>query len=228
MAQNGGDVTRQTIEKMNQIARIVAESTETIERLGRSSQQIGEIVSVINDIADQTNLLALNAAIEAARAGEQGRGFAVVADEVRKLAERTAVSTKQISQMIKTIQQETNQAVLQMREGNIVVNEGATLATEAGTALQSIVESASAIQVSVNQIAAATEQQSKTSAQIAHSMESILSISNDTGQSVQYIAHTTQELLQATERLQSTISLFSVASSSQSLTATRRTKQLRS
>lgn len=229
LAHNGGNVTRQTIEKMNQIARIVAESTETIERLGVSSQQIGEIVSVINDIADQTNLLALNAAIEAARAGEQGRGFAVVADEVRKLAERTAVSTKQISQMIRTIQQETNQAVHQMRQGNIAVTEGTTLATEAGAALQSIVESASAIQVSVNQIAAATEQQSSTSSQIARSMESIMAISNDTGQSVQYIAGTTQELLQAAERLQSTIRLFSVASSSASLSSSSyQTKQLRS
>ncbi len=101
----------QTIEGMNRIAQVVQESAKTIQELAKSSDQIGEIIGVIDDIADQTNLLALNAAIEAARAGEQGRGFAVVADEVRKLAERTTKATKEITDMIKGIQNDTKGAV---------------------------------------------------------------------------------------------------------------------
>ena len=136
VAREGGAVVEQTVSKIRQIAEVVRMSTETVTRLGDSSEQIGAIVSVINDIADQTNLLALNAAIEAARAGEQGRGFAVVADEVRKLAERTSDATKEIATMIKTIQTETQAAVGAMEQGNTEVAAGIELADDPYVAIE--------------------------------------------------------------------------------------------
>ena len=123
-AEQGGKVVTETVDGMKRIAGVVHKSAETVRELGRSSDQIGEIISVIDDIADQTNLLALNAAIEAARAGDQGRGFAVVADEVRKLAERTTKATKEIAGMIKKIQSDTNDAVRSMEEGTNEVERG--------------------------------------------------------------------------------------------------------
>jgi methyl-accepting chemotaxis protein len=117
VAKEGGKVVEETIEGMIRISEVVKKSAETVQELGKSSNEIGEIVQVIDDIADQTNLLALNAAIEAARAGEQGRGFAVVADEVRKLAERTSKATQEIAGMIKHIQKDTEGAVKSMQQG---------------------------------------------------------------------------------------------------------------
>ena len=135
-ARLGGGVVEQTLMKMQVIADSVRSSAVKVEELGKRSDQIGRIVGVINDIADQTNLLALNAAIEAARAGEQGRGFAVVADEVRKLAERTTASTKEIAGMIEAVQSETRLAVLAMEEGTKQVAEGVATTQKAGEALQ--------------------------------------------------------------------------------------------
>src|SRR5437660_2939064 len=123
-ARHGGKIVDETLAKMRVIAGAVTASAKKMEELGKSSDQIGRIVAVIDDIADQTNLLALNAAIEAARAGEQGRGFAVVADEVRKLAERTTTATKEIAQMIRTIQADMKSAVRAMEEGTIQVQHG--------------------------------------------------------------------------------------------------------
>src|SRR5208283_5209068 len=128
LAQQGGNVVQETVSGMRRIADVVKQSAGTVLELGKSSDQIGEIVGVIDDIADQTNLLALNAAIEAARAGEQGRGFAVVADEVRKLAERTTKATKEIASMIKKIQMDTEYAVGAMEEGTKQVDDGIKLA----------------------------------------------------------------------------------------------------
>ncbi len=132
IAKEGGQVVNETITGMISISDVVKKSAETIQALGKSSEQIGEIIQVINDIADQTNLLAFNAAIEAARAGEQGRGFAVVADEVRKLAESTTKATKEIANMIKQIQKETGGAVQAMNEGTKEVEKGKTIANKAG------------------------------------------------------------------------------------------------
>lgn len=208
IAQESGEVVEQTVNKMRDIADVVYKSAENIEKLGQSSQQIGEIISVINDIADQTNLLALNAAIEAARAGEQGRGFAVVADEVRKLAERTTDATKKIATMIKGIQNETSEAVQVMKKGNEEVQDGISLADKAGSALQEIVNSAKIILDMNNQIARVSEDQSSTSEQIS---KNVLEISEVTGQSarqVENIAKSAESLAKLTEDLQSLMSQF--------------------
>ncbi len=211
-ASEGGRVVEMNVDKMRQIATIVSDSASTVERLGASSRHIGEIVQVIDEIADQTNLLALNAAIEAARAGEQGRGFAVVADEVRKLAERTTKATKEIAQMIKTIQDETSEAVHAMRRGNEEVAQGLTLADQAGTALRRIVEGTDRTIDVVSRIAAANEQQSSTSEQIARSVEGISAISSEAASGIGNIARSTGSLEQLTETLRTLIARFNTGS----------------
>ncbi|MCB0732187.1 MAG: hypothetical protein KDC88_14265, partial [Ignavibacteriae bacterium] len=150
-ARNGGKVVEQTIEGINRIADVVITSANTIEELGKSSDQIGEIIQVINEIADQTNLLALNAAIEAARAGEHGRGFAVVADEVRKLAERTTGATNEITTMIQRIQEDTIGAVQAIEKGKQEVEKGKTLAGDAGNALSEIIFNTDEVTNLINQ-----------------------------------------------------------------------------
>ncbi|MDE3019076.1 MAG: methyl-accepting chemotaxis protein, partial [Nitrospirota bacterium] len=159
-AKSGKDVVAETISGMQQISDAVSQSATIIATLGKSSDQIGEIVRVIEDIADQTNLLALNAAIEAARAGEQGRGFAVVADEVRKLAERTTKATKEIGDMIRHIQQDTKGAVASMDEGTQKVNSGVDLVNKTGEALATIAERVTQTADMIRLIAVAAEEQS--------------------------------------------------------------------
>jgi methyl-accepting chemotaxis protein len=210
IAKEGGTVVDQTVGKMRDIANVVKLSAENMEKLGKSSQQIGEIISVIDDIADQTNLLALNAAIEAARAGEQGRGFAVVADEVRKLAERTTEATKQIADMIKGIQNETEQAVTAMNQGNEEVNSGIELADKAGNSLQEIVSSSQEVLDMINQIAAASEEQSSTSEQIARNVEAISHVTNDSAKKISEIAHSSDELRRLTNQLSESVAQFKV------------------
>ena len=170
-ATQGRQIVAQTIDGMNQIAQVVHESAQTIDKLSKSSDQIGEIISVIDDIADQTNLLALNAAIEAARAGEQGRGFAVVADEVRKLAERTTKATKEITDMIRAIQNETKGAVTSMEQGIKQVEGGRVLASQAGESLGAILGYAQRVREMIQQVASAGEQQSQAAEEIARSVE---------------------------------------------------------
>ena len=172
-AQNGTEVVQRTVEVMNQIAEKVQESAKTVESLGARSDQIGEIIGTIEDIADQTNLLALNAAIEAARAGEQGRGFAVVADEVRALAERTTRATREIGEMIKAIQSETRGAVAAMVEGVHQVEAGTTEAARSGEALQGIMEQINTVTMQINQIATAAEQQTSTTCEISNSIHEV-------------------------------------------------------
>src|SRR5690625_4787514 len=205
VAREGGAVVEQTVSKIRQIAEVVRMSTETVTRLGDSSEQIGAIVSVINDIADQTNLLALNAAIEAARAGEQGRGFAVVADEVRKLAERTSDATKEIATMIKTIQTETQAAVRAMDQGNTEVAAGIELADRAGESLQRVVEGSRNTVDMITMIAAASEEQSATSEQISRSVEMISSVSGQSAEGVTQIARTADDLSRLTVELGSLV-----------------------
>ncbi len=178
-AQHGGQVVSETVGTMRSIASSVSDSAQRTEQLGHHSEEIGRIIGVIDDIADQTNLLALNAAIEAARAGEQGRGFAVVADEVRKLAERTTSATKEIAGMIENIQRETGSAVDMMRRGRDEVEAGVGSASRAGEQLQAIIDDGRRVGEMVAQIAQAAEAQSSTS---THMLENIGIIADLTAQ----------------------------------------------
>ncbi|MBK7632408.1 MAG: HAMP domain-containing protein [Ignavibacteriales bacterium] len=207
-AKEGGRVVEETIHGMNRIAEVVRKSAETVQELGKSSDQIGEIVQVIDDIADQTNLLALNAAIEAARAGEQGRGFAVVADEVRKLAERTTKATKEIATMIKQIQKDTSGAVESMQQGTEEVEAGKALAEKAGKSLQEINHGAEKVVDIVTQVAAASEEQSSASEQISKNIESISSVTQESASGIQQIAHASEDLNRLTLNLQELIAQF--------------------
>ena len=193
-AAKGKQIVDTTATDMTRIAQTVQEAATTIEELGRSSAQIGEIVAVINSIADQTNLLALNAAIEAARAGEQGRGFAVVADEVRKLAERTSQATKDIGNRIAGIQQAASESVNAMKRGSDEVDKGVALAKEASTALDSIVTASTSAMDMVQRIAAATEQQSAASEEVSQNMEHISDITKRSSASTEQIKGSSAEL----------------------------------
>ena len=210
VAKEGGEVVAQTVVGMNRIAEVVRNAALTVQELGASSDQIGEIVQVIDDIADQTNLLALNAAIEAARAGEQGRGFAVVADEVRKLAERTTKATKEIGEMIKKIQGDTGGAVKSMTEGTEEVEKGKQLADRAGKSLQEIIKGATEVVDVVNQVAAASEEQSSASEQISRNIEAISSVTQESAAGTQQIARAAEDLNRLTEKLQDLVGAFKV------------------
>jgi methyl-accepting chemotaxis protein len=207
-AEHGMGVVAETVQGMKRIADVVQRSSQTVRELGRSSEQIGEIVGVIDDIADQTNLLALNAAIEAARAGEQGRGFAVVADEVRKLAERTTKATKEIAEMIKKIQLETAGAVSGMDQGTEEVERGKQLADRAGTSLHQIVGVSQKLTDMVTEIAAASEEQSSASGEIAKNVEAISKVTGETAEGTQQIARSAGDLSALTERLQGLMMRF--------------------
>jgi methyl-accepting chemotaxis protein len=172
-ARQGGSIVDGTLAKMRVIAESVGATAKKMEELGKSSDQIGRIISVIDDIADQTNLLALNAAIEAARAGEQGRGFAVVADEVRKLAERTTTATKEIAQMIKNIQDETKVAVVAMESGTKQVEEGVTSTARAGDSLRAIIQMSEQVGEMITEIATAATEQSSTTEQVNGNVDQI-------------------------------------------------------
>jgi methyl-accepting chemotaxis protein len=210
-AKEGGKVVAETIEGMNRIADVVRSSAETVQALGKSSDQIGEIVQVIDDIADQTNLLALNAAIEAARAGEQGRGFAVVADEVRKLAERTTKATKEIAGMIKQIQKDTSNAVISMSKGTEEVEKGKALADKAGESLKEIILGAVKVVDVITQVAAASEEQSSTSEEISRSIEAINNVTRESTAGIQQIAKASEDLSRLTVNLQDLIGKFNTS-----------------
>ncbi len=212
-AAGGKKAVERTVEEMRRIANTVAGAAGTIAELGKSSAQIGEIVTVINGIADQTNLLALNAAIEAARAGEQGRGFAVVADEVRKLAERTAGATREIAERIGTIQADTKSSVSTMTSGRVEVENGVKLVEEARQALDRIVEASSADLDRVRQIATASEEQSAVADDVSRNMETILSLTAQTSVTSEQIAHAATDLEQIATELKSKVGWFRVASS---------------
>jgi methyl-accepting chemotaxis protein len=212
IAKDGGKVIQETIEGMKSIANVVEHASKTIKELGKNSEQIGQIIQVIDDIADQTNLLALNAAIEAARAGEQGRGFAVVADEVRKLAERTTKATKEIANMIRDIQHATGEAVDTIEAGQKEVEKGKTLVNKAEVSLSNIIgETESAIAI-VAQVAAASEEQSATSEQISRSIESINNVIQESSSGLQQVAKAAEDLNNLTVSLQSLIAKFTVNS----------------
>ncbi len=210
IAQEGNKVVEETIVGMQSIDDAVSASATSVAELGKRGEQIGKIVEVINDIADQTNLLALNAAIEAARAGEHGRGFAVVADEVRKLADRTTKATDEIAESIQAIQGETNEAVQRMNAGTEQVKTGVEHARQAGDSLAKIVTSASEVAQMVQSIAAAAEEQSAASEQVSRNIESISSVVQQTNEGTQQAASAAASLSQKAEHLQQLVARFRV------------------
>ncbi len=209
-AEQGGKVVDETVAGMKRIAEVVRRSAETVHELGKSSESIGAITGVIDDIADQTNLLALNAAIEAARAGEQGRGFAVVADEVRRLAERTTKATKEITAMIKKIQNDTKGAVSSMEQGTHQVNDGIALADKAGASLREIVAISQSVTEMISSIAAASEEQSSASEQIRNNAHAIAGVSNESSTAIQQVALAANDLNKLTENLRELLSHFKI------------------
>lgn len=212
IAQKGSKVVDDTVVKMKDIAKVVKNTSLSISKLGESSKEIGEIILVIDDIADQTNLLALNAAIEAARAGEQGRGFAVVADEVRKLAERTSDATKEIAKMIKGIQQETEDAVSVMHTGTMEVENGIHLADEAGQSLRLIVESSQELISMITQISAASEEQSATAEQVSKNVMAISRVVSDSAMQISEIADSSVNLSKQTDMITQMLGQFKLDS----------------
>jgi methyl-accepting chemotaxis protein len=207
-AREGGDVVVEMIQEMRNISDVVNRASESINGLGARGEEIGQIIGVINDIADQTNLLALNAAIEAARAGEHGRGFAVVADEVRKLAERTVQATEQVTKSIKSIQTETSTAVDQMSQGTERVTNGVTHAEKAGQSLEAIVEGSRQVSVMIQSIAAASEQQSTATQNISQNIDMISSVTRQSAEGAQQAAMAATQLSDKSEQLRNLVSQF--------------------
>ena len=210
-ATRGSAVVQETITGMGRIAEKVRLSAKTVENLGVRSEQIGDIVGTIEDIADQTNLLALNAAIEAARAGEQGRGFAVVADEVRALAERTTKATKEISEMIKTIQSETRSAVHAMEEGVSEVEKGADTSVKSGQALEDILYQINEVTIQINQIATAAEEQNATTGEITSNIHQITGVVHQTSRGASETATAASQLSSNAAILQELVGRFKLA-----------------
>ncbi|MFA7239907.1 MAG: methyl-accepting chemotaxis protein [Sulfuricellaceae bacterium] len=207
-AQRGRSIVESASVEMRNIAESVNQSSQRVHTLGEHSASISAIAGVIKEIADQTNLLALNAAIEAARAGEQGRGFAVVADEVRKLAERTAKSTEEITAMIGTIQSETEHVVETMRQGQQRVETGVEMADEAGLSMSEISSGSEQVVDAVNSISAAIEQQNAASNLIAASVENIAGMSEKNAIAVQDVARASGQLQESANSLQAAVNLF--------------------
>lgn len=206
----GQGIVQNTVTGMMNIASAAGDSTGIVSELAQAADRIGEIISVIDDIADQTNLLALNAAIEAARAGEQGRGFAVVADEVRKLAERTGKATGEITEMINGIQRDSSRAVESMENASKLVSEGQELADKAGNSLEEINSMSSRVMDMIVQIATASDQQSAAAEQISKNMEYISSITRQTSAGADQSASAAEELNRQAESMKEVVGLFKI------------------
>lgn len=194
IANKGAGVVRTTISGMDGIRGQIQETAKRIKRLGESSQEIGDIVSLINDIADQTNILSLNAAIQASMAGDAGRGFAVVADEVQRLAERSSAATKQIAALVKTIQTDTNEAVISMEQTTAEVVEGARRAQDAGVALEEIENVSAQLADLIQNISNAARQQSGSAGHISNTMTVIQEIASQTSRGTEAAAKSIGEL----------------------------------
>jgi twitching motility protein PilJ len=208
IAHKGGDAVRRTIDGMNAIRENIQETSKRIKRLGESSQEIGNIVELINDIAEQTNILALNASIQASMAGEAGRGFAVVADEVQRLAERAANATKQIEVLVRTIQADTNEAVVSMERTTTDVVGGALLAENAGAALEEIEQVSNQIASLVQNISASSRQQAGVSQSISRNMQVLREISSQTAESTTATSTSIGKLAELAAQLRKSVTGF--------------------
>ncbi len=208
IAHKGGDAVRRTIDGMNAIRETIQETSKRIKRLGESSQEIGNIVELINDIAEQTNILALNASIQASMAGEAGRGFAVVADEVQRLAERAANATKQIEVLVRTIQSDTNEAVVSMERSTTDVVGGALLAENAGAALEEIEQVSNQIASLVQNISASARQQAAASGNISKNMQVVREISTQTAEGSSATATSISKLAALAAQLRKSVAGF--------------------
>ena len=210
IANKGNEVVHNTISGMDNIREQIQDTSKRIKRLGESSQEIGDIVSLINDIADQTNLLALNAAIQASMAGDAGRGFAVVADEVQRLAERSSAATKQIEALVKTIQTDTNEAVISMEQTTAEVVRGARLAQDAGVALEEIEKVSRSLAALIQNISNAARQQSSSAGHISNTMYVIQEITSQTSSGTTATARSIGNLAKMASDMRKSVSGFTL------------------
>jgi twitching motility protein PilJ len=208
VAHKGGDAVRRTIEGMNTIRETIQDTAKRIKRLGESSQEIGDIIELINDIADQTNILALNASIQASMAGEAGRGFAVVADEVQRLAERSANATKQIEVLVRTIQSDTNEAVVSMERSTTDVVGGALLAENAGAALEEIEQVSNQIASLVQNISSSSREQATAAAAVTRNMDVLQEINTETASSTIATTESIRTLAELAAQLRESVAGF--------------------
>lgn len=210
IANKGNEVVQNTITGMDTIREQIQDTSKRIKRLGESSQEIGDIVSLINDIADQTNILALNAAIQASMAGDAGRGFAVVADEVQRLAERSSAATKQIEALVKTIQTDTNEAVISMEQTTSEVVRGARLAQDAGVALEEIEKVSTSLAALIQNISNAARQQASSAGHISNTMNVIQEITSQTSAGTTATARSIGELAVQAESMRQSVDGFTL------------------
>jgi twitching motility protein PilJ len=216
IANKGADVVQATIGGMDTIRGQIQETSKRIKRLGESSQEIGDIVSLINDIADQTNILSLNAAIQASMAGDAGRGFAVVADEVQRLAERSSAATKQIAALVKTIQTDTNEAVISMEQTTTEVVNGAKRAQDAGVALEEIESVSTSLAELIQNISNAARQQAASAGHVSNTMGVIQEITSQTANGTEATAKSVGALAEMANEMRVSVEFFKLPGDSKS------------
>ena len=223
VAHKGGEAVRRTIDGMNTIRETIQDTSKRIKRLGESSQEIGNIVELINDITEQTNILALNASIQASMAGEAGRGFAVVADEVQRLAERSTNATRQIEVLVSTIQADTKEAVVSMERSTTDVVGGALLAENAGAALDEIEQVSNQIASLVQNISSSARQQASSAADVTRRTTRLGEISEQTGKATTATAAAISKLSEFASQLRKTVAGFTLPNDSRAATQLRTT-----
>jgi len=208
IARKGGEIVQRNMDGMDTIREHIQETSKRIKRLGESSQEVGDIVELINDIAEQTNILALNASIQAAMAGEAGRGFAVVADEVQRLAERSANATRQIEALVKTIQADTNEAVISMEKSTAGVVDGAQLAEDAGSALEEIESVSDQLAGLIQNISGSARKQANAAAELSKTMHGIQKMTTQATSGTEMTARSIGNLARLAQDLDTSVAGF--------------------